>query len=171
MRPLKCIAFLLVCAAVTIGASRTPPIQQVEVQNHFTSTVCAGLCVDQTVAVSADGHVWWRTWDPYFHGTSRPTLRRFLVKPDAAAAFIRAMNEVRPAESSSDRNGCDAEVHVRHVWDWEVSWKGPGHPIRLRTCDGDKRVVSAWRAGIKALGMPWGLAGELDKGVVELPAE
>lgn len=172
MGALERVAILLVCGTAAIGPSNAAPVEQMIVQNNFTSGVCAGFCVDETVIVSADGRVSWKMKSPRgFHLTLKHPVRRFLVKPDAAAAFIRAMSEIKPKKSISDSNGCDTALHVAHMWDWEITWNGSGGHTELRSCDGDQRVVSAWRIAIKALGMPWGLAGEMDEGVIELPAE
>ena len=153
------------------NASGPAPVKQIEVLKHFASDVCTGYCVDEIVTVRKDGYVLWRTEGAYFQRARRPTERLFFVGPDAAMAFLRAMNEVEPTASSSDRAGCDAELHVPNVWDWEISWKKSGPSTRLKSCDPNGRVASAWRAGLKGLGMPWGLAGELDKNVNELPTE
>jgi hypothetical protein len=171
MKLLQRIAFLLMCATVTIGATDPETIAQIVVKKHFASDVCAGFCVDETVTVFADGHVLWLTEGPFFRKSQQPTLRRFLVKPEAATAFIHAMSEVEPVQSWSDQNGCHAEFHAPYIWDWDITWKGSEHPVRLKSCDGNGRVSSAMRLGLKALGMPWGLAGELEESVIELPAE
>jgi len=81
------------------------------------------------------------------------------------------MDQVKPAESSLDHDGCDAEGHAQHIWDWDIIWQYAKRPVRLRSCDGNGSVTSAWREALKKIGMPWGLAGELGEGVVELPAE
>ena len=159
----------MMCAAASISAPGWTSIAQVVVKHRFTSTVCAGLCFDETVSVLADGHVLWRTQPSWVRLKIRYPTRRFLVRRDAAASFISAISQVRPTETSSDRTGCAAENHIRHAWDWEIEWKGVERPIQLRSCDGDKRIMSAWRVGLKLLGIPSGLAGEVGEGVIELP--
>jgi hypothetical protein len=129
------------------------------------------LCLDQTVVVFADGHVWWRISDPKFRRKSAPLWKRFLVSPGAAAAFIREMSAIQPDKNLADRTGCDTEFHVPKLWDWDIQWSHETGVIRLRSCDGDRRILSAWQAAIKVLGMPDGFSGPFGSEVKELPAE
>lgn len=164
-------AFLFVLAATTLGAAGAPFIKQVVVDQRYTSVVCGGLCVNQRVVVSADGHVWWRISDPKFDRRSAPIRKRFLVSPRAAAAFIREMSAIKPDKSLTDGIGCDTEYHMPKLWDWDIQWSHESGAIRLRSCDGDRRILSAWQAAIKVLGMPQGFSGPYGNEVKELPAE
>ena len=150
---------LVACATLTIGASARPYTSSVEVTRRFASEVCAGICTNETLAVFADGRVFWRPIGRY---SSEPAhwRRRFFVKPRAAQAFIRAMNSVRPVQSFSDPRGCDAEFHIPGIWDWEVKWHDGRSSTWLRSCD--QSLWRAWQAAMEALGMPYGVASYAD---------
>lgn len=158
-------AFLFSCAGMTTSAPQPSSVDRIELVQRFTGFVCAGVCVDQRVVVSADGHVSWQI-NPLSRRPSK--LLHFLVKPSAAAEYIREMNAVRPGADLTDRTGCNADGHARNKSDWNIEWVGAGRPIRLRSCDEDRRVALAWRAALKALGMPYGIAEPIGSDVKEL---
>lgn len=164
---------VLVASALSMAfaAPIVPPTAttQIVVVHRFTSTVCAGLCVDETIRVSSDGRVTWLYRAPhqqYFHW-SQVKPARFLVPRRAAAAFGQHMTAIEPPRDQSDAHGCYAPQHVRE-WDWDIRWTTHHQTRRLLSCDANRQIQATWAGAIRALGMPGGLTGPFDPAVQRL---
>ena len=169
--------YALAAATFVIAAACAPSRGQsadITIVHRFTGLACGGLCVDEIVTVSIDGHVRWQLEDPAALQLQVSALRartpptEFLASHQAAAAFAQQLSAVKPNADLADPSGCDAPGHVKDVWDWEIQWTSPKPARRLRTCDSNQLVLGAWRKAIAALGMPQGLAGDLKPGVKRL---
>ncbi|HJQ15905.1 MAG TPA: hypothetical protein VJ859_02805 [Allosphingosinicella sp.] len=134
--------------------------------HRFTGTMCAGLCVDETVTVSFDGRVTWNLHDASWPNEGRPL--EFQVSREAVAAFAKRMDDAKPKSDRVDHSGCDAADHVPGAWDWEIQWNSPAPPRHLLTCDRSTFVQQTWWKAIEALGMPHGIVGDHGPGVRRL---
>lgn len=160
------IVVLSAFSASTLHASDTQ--ERIEIHSHDTSEVCAGLCVDDTMTISADGRVFWELTDPRTKARSKRFA--FRVAPHAAAEFMRQMRAIRPISDVTDKRYCNVPAHFPDVWDWDIHWTGPEGDVHLLTCD-VIQTSAAWREAIKAIGMPHGLLSGIPPGAQLLSDE
>lgn len=147
------LAFVALLTTPGLAYSRGPAII---VTHRFTGSVCAGLCVDETVTVFPDGRVTWQYLDP-LKKTARSYLAKLNVGSKFAGAYIRKMQRVKPSVNRKSRTGCGSEADRRGVWDWEISWPSDTPARQYFTCGADRAVSATWRSALVALGMRDGL--------------
>jgi hypothetical protein len=112
------------------GLTSTPSFarESITVSRHPWYAVCAGVCPDYEIIVSADGRVIVK---------QRGTEERFLVSRAEAAEFRAKLQPFRPVGERRDPLVCAHENAplVMKVREIEIRWSGSNNPSRLFACD------------------------------------
>lgn len=161
------LSYPTIAATPAVGA----PVR-VEIYHRFIGPACAGICIDEDITVSSDGHVTWQPLAPARLGSYETSQREFAseasypesvhnfsVPEKRAQKFIGIMRHARLSyDGTWKSNYCE----------WSIRFSDQSESDSHNTCAWDPKIFSLYQNAVDIIGMHNGFWSPRESFVHEL---